>query len=542
MTSYSTKAQEPNFNQGDLIALAHLLDNLPKDFKNQLKNYFENSQDQLETMKVVKCIELLNFTNKSGQSLIPHLEDNSILEQNLPNYNYTTDFIRKSLITLTGNLPTFKQHIEFIRETHRKRYLCAVSFPETTIILQYDEFYNSFNSLKNSPLYKQLKNLEILASKQSNTFYCTRAQSTLRKSIKYNQDKLKTQNVTSNDLLKKHYIDTIKEQTKTLCLLKQKIYMHDFAKLLFECIQIIFNACNTTKHQLQQAPLYHFSLPRVLQSFPRPGDIDDTNYEEKKPLERRWSHDDCDFSDNFKRTANDKVQKWPSTNEEPIRQNTRREENTKEINKNNLRILNETLAEEPDQCKREFISLAIQYFQIISDETMTYAQKATRLSMMYRTPERLLNLKKRLVGYTKTKDKDGVIRFVHHLPEDLMKERSGALSSSRSRKAAIKRASFSQEVQYGYRDEINKLDYNYFPETMNHQFKMTGENRIYREKIIFKAFQFLFSYKLLDLNVVESIFRKNNCAFLKYAENVIEGSNSNIEKYDLGALLFEYFD
>ena len=619
MTSYSTTAQKPSNIPENLPVLARQLQDTPSDFSDKLKHFFENASDQLQVMRVLKSIELLRFTTKRNKFLLTNLNDNQILKHTLPNYERITNFIRNRLIILLNNLPSFKQHIEFNEITGRKKFKCAIIFDDYTIILPYEDFFNSYSSLKDSPLYKKLKFLEIIASKQINTSYCNREISKLVDSIKFfkaklkklvekkvtkekkDYVKLKTQKNQQNqqillkigkknskkeekdntedskiliyDLIEEQYKKNIEELTNTCTLLKRPIYLHDFAELLFECILPIFNACKTTKIKFWRQPRDNFRLSQELKSFhyPRPGDPSDTSYEESKPKRRKWSCDDADFLED-QRSENDKIKNWPSSDINDSKaetSNNKKELSTQEIITNNLQVLEKIYEKERDSLSSECILLAIKFYKIISDETMNILQKVKVLTILYRTPEELLNHQKTLVGYTKIKDRYGRIKFVHHLPQDLMdEERNGALLSNRSRKAAIKRASYSQAMQIEFQKARRGLEDDfyyddddlYFSETINHQMRIRGEKRLLREKIIFKAFEFLFSRSLLDLNEVESIFSFNNCEFLKYAENfmfesphhpskaidskgwMMGGANHDIEKYELGKRLIEYFE
>ena len=391
-------------------------------------------------------------------------------------------------------------------------------------------------------------------------------------SKKEEKDNTEDSKILMNDLIEEQYKKNIEELTNTCTLLKRPIYLHDFAELLFECIQVIFNACENTKFQFRRQPRNMFRLSQELNSihYPRPGDPSDTSYEESKPKRRRWSCDDAEFLVH-QRSEDDKIKNWSSSdtsNSKAETSNNKKELSTQEIITNNLQVLEDIYVNESDSLSSECISLAIKFYKIISDETMNFSQKVKVLTILYRTPEELLNHQKRLVGYTKITDRYGRIKFVHHLPQDLMnKKGNSAFLSNRSRKAAIKRASYSQEMQiefqkarHGLEDDLYYDDDLYFSETVNQQMKIRGEKRLFREKIIFKAFEFLFSKGLLDLNEVEYIFSFNNCEFLKYAENcmiefphypskktsskgwVTDGPNHDIKNYELGKLLIEYFE
>jgi hypothetical protein len=45
---------------------------------------------------------------------------------------------------------------------------------------------------------------------------------------------------------------------------------------------------------------------------------------------------------------------------------------------------------------------------------------------------------------------------------------------------------------------------------------------------------------MINLDTVFDIFTFNNCEFLKYAENNIDGYNNDIRKYELGSLLYTH--
>ena len=192
------------------------------------------------------------------------------------------------------------------------------------------------------------------------------------------------------------------------------------------------------------------------------------------------------------------------------------------------------IRQENNSLHKEYLKLGMDYFAIIISD-MSIKKKISECINSYRTPEHLVQKVKTLVG--RYEDQNGII--VHSFPEDIV--RSYAYSSSRHRRHSIKiewrRETMKNLVARAIEDldGYDKRYDRYGKNSLQHIAKST-----LRKKIIYKAFEYLITENMINVDTTFDIFTFNNCEFLKYAENNIDGHNKDIRKYELGSLLYTH--
>jgi hypothetical protein len=518
------------------IILEHLIvfNNDPL-IQEKFMNYFQQTPDFIECMKLIQAIEILNTNitiSNQRKNIFVALQSNEILFNIDSNLKNKILKLRGNLNNLISKLPVFYKVNENGDQERYGKY-CAVSFDHfyTHNLKQFQDFWTSYYNCNrrfhhNFTFLKQLY--------LDKRYHRVRAQK--ERELMININELESKIAQHSNKLSQSCFKIQKEAlTRKLVALRQPLYFIDFIDIISTCVQRIMNVYYRINYETISVPKTMDTIDYNTAFATLPNGTIEPRTESRNRSWSSSSHDDARFLDNMRNAASNQVQNWSSSLKvREVKDDDDQEISDDMINREIFNELEYNIRQEKNSLHKEYLKLGKDYFAIIISD-MPIKKKISECINSYRTPEHLVQKVKKLVG--RYEDQNGII--VHSFPEDIV--RSYAYASSRQRRDSIKKEWRQETMKTLVARAIDDLD------GYDKRYDRYGRNSLQyiakstlRKKIIYKAFEYLISNNMINLDTIFDIFTFNNCEFLKYAENNIDGYNNDIRKYELGSLLYTH--